>query len=322
MKLSVIICTHNPREDFLRRTLDALEKQTLERDQWELLLVDNASALPLSAKWDLSRHPRARHVREDELGLTPARLRGILETQGELLVFVDDDNLLDEKFLETALGIAARMPNLGCFGAGLLEPEFEEAPSRDLTPYTEMLALRAVEKAIWSNVPEDDASLPWGAGLVVTRPVADAYRAAVLDSKIRCLLDRRGSELNSCGDNEFSWIACSLGMGKGIFPELKLVHLIGRRRVQHDYLVRIAEGHAYSRTLLNWVHGVRIPPPVDPPLFSDVLKALCAVSPSRFFHAGSRWWHERSFSPIEREFKYAGVAGVKRALELLKTFNA
>jgi len=43
MRLSVIICTHNPREDYLRRTLEAFEKQTLPRDQWELQLVDNAS---------------------------------------------------------------------------------------------------------------------------------------------------------------------------------------------------------------------------------------------------------------------------------------
>ena len=41
--LSVIICTHNPRLDYLRRTFDALKLQTLDRDQWELLLIDNAS---------------------------------------------------------------------------------------------------------------------------------------------------------------------------------------------------------------------------------------------------------------------------------------
>jgi glycosyltransferase involved in cell wall biosynthesis len=320
MHLSVIICTHNPREDYLRRTLEALRQQTLPKDQWELLLIDNASKEALAGRWNLSWHSFARHIREEELGLTPARLRGIQESAGDLLVFVDDDNLLDEQFLETALAIAGQMPNLGCFGAGVLEPEFEEAPSSELAPFTEMLALRVLEKAIWSNIP-DDAWVPWGAGLVVTRRVAEAYRVAFLASKSRCLLGRRGSELNSGEDDEFTWIACSQGMGKGIFPELKLVHLIDRRRVQHDYLIRIAEGHSYSRTLLDWGHGVRTLLPVDVPSFSDVLKALLTLRLSRFFDKGARWWHLKSCSVIEREFKYAHIAGVRRALKRLNNLE-
>ncbi len=114
------------------------------------------------------------------------------------------------------------MPNLRCFGAGFLEPEFEAAPGRELTPYTVMLALRAVEKAVWSNVPADNASLQWGAGLMVARRVADASHVAFLASKSRCLLGWRESDLNSSGENKFSWIACSHGMGKGIFPELNI----------------------------------------------------------------------------------------------------
>ena len=41
--VSVAICTHNPRRDYLRRALAALEAQTLARDRWELVMVDNAS---------------------------------------------------------------------------------------------------------------------------------------------------------------------------------------------------------------------------------------------------------------------------------------
>src|SRR5271170_3727335 len=105
MECSVIICTHNPRQDYLRLTLEGLEKQTLPKERWELLLIDNASKEPLAGKWDLSWHPNARHIREEELGLTPARLRGIKESKGGLLVFVDDDNVLEVNYLETALDI-------------------------------------------------------------------------------------------------------------------------------------------------------------------------------------------------------------------------
>src|SRR5216684_3043522 len=37
--VSVIVCTHNPRSDYLRRVLDALQAQTVPMENWELLIV-------------------------------------------------------------------------------------------------------------------------------------------------------------------------------------------------------------------------------------------------------------------------------------------
>src|SRR6266702_777295 len=73
IELSVIICTHNPRQEYLRRVLDALRNQSLSKDHWELLLVDNASEMCLSGECDLSWHPNGRHRLEGELGLASAR---------------------------------------------------------------------------------------------------------------------------------------------------------------------------------------------------------------------------------------------------------
>ena len=84
MNLSVIICTHNPRKDYLTRVLQALKAQTLPKDQWELLLIDNASDQELARSWDLSWHPHGRHIREDKTGLNFARARGFAEAQGEI----------------------------------------------------------------------------------------------------------------------------------------------------------------------------------------------------------------------------------------------
>ncbi|MCB9165602.1 MAG: glycosyltransferase, partial [Flavobacteriales bacterium] len=43
MTLAVVICTHDPQLDQLERTLDSLRGQDLPMEQWELLVVDNAS---------------------------------------------------------------------------------------------------------------------------------------------------------------------------------------------------------------------------------------------------------------------------------------
>jgi glycosyltransferase involved in cell wall biosynthesis len=39
MTATIIICTHNPRRDYLQRTLESLKAQTLSRDRWEFLLI-------------------------------------------------------------------------------------------------------------------------------------------------------------------------------------------------------------------------------------------------------------------------------------------
>ena len=125
--VSVIICSHNPRPDYFRRCLSALKDQTLPRDRWELVVVDNQSDAPVAARVDLSWHPALRIVREEKLGLTPARLHGIRESRGEMLVFVDDDNVLDPNFLETALVVAEQKHFLGAW-SGQCRPEFEKPP--------------------------------------------------------------------------------------------------------------------------------------------------------------------------------------------------
>ena len=58
--------------------------------------------------WDISWHPQGRHVLEEKVGLTFARLCGIEESQASLLVIVDDDNILAPDFLERAIALRAR----------------------------------------------------------------------------------------------------------------------------------------------------------------------------------------------------------------------
>jgi hypothetical protein len=52
----------------------------------------------LPSAWDLSWHPNARHIVEHKLGISVAR-RGMREASTDLLIFVDDDNLLDRNYL-------------------------------------------------------------------------------------------------------------------------------------------------------------------------------------------------------------------------------
>jgi hypothetical protein len=252
--LSVILCTHNPREDYLRRVLAALREQTLPKEQWELLLIDNASGVPLAGRWDLAWHPRARHIREAELGLTPARLRGIRESVGDLLVFVDDDNVLAANYLEEALRIATAWPILGAWGGSIL-PEFEAEPPEWVRPYLSYLALREVTEDRWSNWPDDPGRLPWGAGMCVRSQVAKDYAAMAAKNPVRKSLDRRGNSCTSCGDTDLAMTACDMGFGTGLFRSLRLTHLIPAERLEEPYVKRLLVGMNYSLVLLAALRG-------------------------------------------------------------------
>jgi glycosyltransferase involved in cell wall biosynthesis len=252
IQYSVIICAHNSRPEYLGRVLESLRAQTLSQEQWELLLIDNASKEPLANKWDLRWHPHGRHIREEDLGLTPARLRGIKEAGGEWLVFVDDDNVLAADFLERVAAIAVQYPYLGTFGAGVIEPEFETTPSEEVAPFLHRLALRSVPTALWSN-NHHDGVCPFGAGLAVHRRVVTFYYKLVQELKDKMILDRKGQQLSSNGDDLFSWSATKLGLGFGVFPELKLTHLIPAGRVSREYLLRLLREGGFSEALLYYL---------------------------------------------------------------------
>jgi hypothetical protein len=247
---SVIICTHNPRPDYLRRVLDALKSQTLPRDQWELLLIDNNSWEKLADSWDLSWHSRSRIIREDKVGLTFARLCGIKESNGELLIFVDDDNVLAADYLANGIRLAAEWPRLGAFG-GSISGEFETPPPDWIIPYLKCLAIRELDRDYWCNLGGLSPALPCGAGLCVRRRVAADYLQKTDTSTFRTLLGRSGVSLSAGEDSDLAQCAVDMGLGTGCFTSLKLVHLIPERRLTPDYIVRLCAGFAAAGEILS-----------------------------------------------------------------------
>jgi glycosyltransferase involved in cell wall biosynthesis len=271
LELSIIICAHNPRSHYLGRVLEALRSQTLPKQQWELLLIDNSSSTPLRAQWDISWHPNGRHCLESELGLSAARQRGIRESSGTVLVFVDDDNVLDANYLSTALSIGKEWPRLGTWGSGATIPEFERQPPETVKVLLPCLALRDADAPQWGNVPVVE-STPWGAGLCVRREIAVAYCDLNERSGLK-ITGRKGKSLLSCEDVEISYVARRRGFGTGVFPELKLVHLIPKERLSTDYLLNLCQDSHTSYLLLTYKWSGDVPnDPFRPRALLSVLK--------------------------------------------------
>lgn len=259
-RLSVIICTHNPREDYLRRTLAALKSQTLPLDQWELLLIDNASLSPLAGAVDLSWHPNARHLREDKTGKLNAWLLGIKEFKAGILIFVDDDNVLAPDYLEQALAVGGQWPFVGVWGGSII-PEFEVPLPSWCGAQAWRLTIIDVQEDIWSNIKNDFKTIPVGAGMCVRRKVGEEYLKWCAMNPHRVSLDRTGAGLGGYGDIDLAHCAMDAGFGTGRSKRLSLTHLIPASRLTLDYFVRHAEGDAISLTMFRAGRGFPIEEP-------------------------------------------------------------
>lgn len=245
MKLTAIICTHNPRQDYLRRTIEGLKAQTLPPSDWELIIVDNNSREPVQKQLRLDWHPVARVVSEPELGLSAARRTGFAGARGEYQVLIDDDNVLASDYFAQTRAIFEANPRLGAIG-GKSVPEFETPPPSWAQEFIGLLAIRDLgDAAMISNGLHSSHSgrneyplfAPFGAGMALRREAVAAWVAEA--TKGIALSDRRGPSLSSSGDNDIVLSLMGAGWEVGYFPQLSLQHLIPHARLQPAYLARL-----------------------------------------------------------------------------------
>lgn len=295
MRLSVIICTHNPRSEFLARTLEALTRQETARDQWELILIDNASKDPLAGRIDLGWHPHGRHVREDELGIAAARIRGMREARTDLILFVDDDNLLAPDYIERGLEIADQRPDLGVWG-GQLVPEFETPPEEWTKRWWSYLAIRPLDHDLVARGPRDYDAIPPTAGEFIRRPVWERYLQVVAADSRHLMLGLRGGRRISGQDTDIALCTFDLSLGAARFARLVLTHIMPASRLAEPALANLVESIAFSTVILE---GLRHRPPT-----------AAAANRLSYWRACVRAWR---LPPRTRRFCLAELRGRRRA---------
>ncbi|KZR76194.1 glycosyltransferase family 2 protein [Prochlorococcus marinus] len=102
MFASVVIPTYN-RRSILEKCLLALEQQILfsELDGYEVVVVDDGSTdgTPGWLRDEASRFPHVRVVEQEHGGPAEGRNRGVDNSRGDLIVFIDSDLVVTESFL-------------------------------------------------------------------------------------------------------------------------------------------------------------------------------------------------------------------------------
>jgi glycosyltransferase involved in cell wall biosynthesis len=256
LAVSVVLCTLEPHVGRLQRTLDGLAAQALPQNEWELILVDNASSTAV-AGLGLKIPPNTQLVIEPRPGLIHARLAGIAATRGDIIVFCDDDNVLASNYLTNARCTIATAPDIG-FATGKSLPDFEAPPDPWMSEFFGCLALYdhgddvRFAGGLESGYP---AFVGGGCGAVFRREALMDY-VRDFQANPHTITGRRGDNLTSGEDNDIVLTLLRMNWRAAYNPDLSLTHLISRNRLTESYLARLNESIARSWVKVLHRHGL------------------------------------------------------------------
>ena len=131
--------------------------------------------------------------------------------------------------------------------------------------------------------------------MCLRRSVMLKYVELVTSNTLRSSLDPIGQQLNRAGDQDIHFTAYDLHLGAGVFPTLKLTHIMPAFRLKEDYLLRLVDGYVYSNHLLNMIRNI------EPITTTSIAKQL--------FQKIRPWF----MPPRERRFYQTAVNAYARA---------
>jgi glycosyltransferase involved in cell wall biosynthesis len=248
---SVVVCTHN-RGSLLGESIEALLAQKFPEEDFEILVVDNAStdSTPSVLEELVRRHPRrVRAVREPILGHSSSRNRGVLASRGRVVAYTDDDARASPGWL-AALVEACSRPDVWCAGGPvrpLVKGTFPEWLTPAFYPYLALFDKGDAEVDLAYN------EYPRGVNIAFPR---EAFRAVGLFSTA---FGRRGKRsLLSYDEIELSYRIASLGKRILYIPAAEAFHLIDAERLTPNWFLRRFYWQGKSEVYFDLVHrGVR-----------------------------------------------------------------
>jgi len=239
--VSIVICCHNSAER-LPATLLHLSRQKVSPEiPWEVLVVDNAStdqtAQVAQNCWSGVELAPLRVVSESHLGLFSARKRGLIESNYDIISFVDDDNWVCPEWVQIVSELMSQHSDIGACG-GYGQAVCEISPPSWFEHCARYYALGAQ-----GNNPSEDITSTrgalYGAGLTVRK---QAWQQ-LLDGQFQPLLTgRKGSALTSGDDIEFCYALRLAGWRLWYDSRLTFEHYMPIARLKWAYVRRLSRG--------------------------------------------------------------------------------
>jgi glucosyl-dolichyl phosphate glucuronosyltransferase len=246
MRVSIVIPTYN-RADVLLICLREISQLRTDPSTFEVLVVDNASTdhTRTTCKEFAVAHPdiSLRYIFENTQGVSYARNRGVKESRGEIICFLDDDSPPVPEWLEFLL-LPFSDSNVGCVGGPSI-PDFQGQMVPDW--------LQGDMQGLLSGYV-----LPFDEPAVVSRwedyplscNMAIRYKVFEELGYFRTDLDRSGGQVLAAGDTEMADRIHKAGWKVVYAPNAVVNHLVPPSRLTKEHIYRIGRGLAESHIIL------------------------------------------------------------------------
>ena len=230
MKISVAICTWN-RSRLLKQTLESIaatDRSSL--GDWELIVVDNNSTDDTREVANaFSGQLPIVYETEKEQGHSASRNRAIEMATGELIIWTDNDVIVDANWLRAYQTAAQQYPDSAFFG-GLIEPVFESPrPAWLEETWQKCKAVYAARDLGEKEFEFQPNQFPYGANFAVRAAVQKRFRFDTSVGRVR------GGLVGEDEINLLRRITADGQVGTWV-PNAKLQHFIPDDRVTPEYV--------------------------------------------------------------------------------------
>lgn len=229
--VSVIICTYN-RCESLRGALNSLEAMFVPAGLvWELLVIDNNSQDKTSetvGAFLTRRSLPLTYIFEPIAGLSTARNRGIRESRGEILAFLDDDVMVSPQWLIEVRN-AFQQYHAACVGGRVLLHQTSPRPSWWHQAYDG--AVGEFDRGTRVIIDEsEEPRIGIGANIIFKRTVFETC------GWFRTDLGRKGSQLTTGEEAEMVQRLRQQKQTLVYYPDALVYHCVPGERFSKHYL--------------------------------------------------------------------------------------
>jgi glycosyltransferase involved in cell wall biosynthesis len=249
--ISAIICTYN-REKFLIELFASIEKQTIDPNRFEVVIVDNNST---DGTKELSKHfaknnphLNVRYLFEPNQGLSFARNKGVAESKGKWVTFLDDDATLTPSFLEIVLDYFEKQPNVACIGGKILLDYETNPPPNWVSKY--IVGMFGYFNPSNREFVFRKNSFPRGSNMSFCKSVFDTVGG------FNTKLGRSGGNMVGSEEKEFFARFLANGFSATYLPQAVVYHAVPDERLEIKNVLKHARGIGYSEAIMAKNKGI------------------------------------------------------------------
>lgn len=237
--ISVVVCTYN-REKFIGKCLECLKNQTIDFSKFEVLVIDNNckdnSGTIINEFIINNPELPFYYYFEQNQGLSFARNRGIRESKGTWITYIDDDAEAEPNFLEEIEKAILKYDNAVGFG-GKIIPNFVDGEPIWMSKYLESAFASKLDKGNNFGIfGKDISGFPIGCNMTYLKEFL--VKIGGFDPE----LGRKG-DLGLAGEEKHIFLeSLKTNLKVNYLPSAIVHHVIEKNRLEDKYLIKLSNG--------------------------------------------------------------------------------